>query len=880
MSLDEHRAGQGIVTRRRFVAASGAAVGLGITAASGLAGAASALAAGSSAASDAQTFTEGGLNYTVLADDDGASSGASADADGKAGAASSGADAGTPRVSVGSGATVRGGQTGDGAQDATITSVEIPQSVTHDGVTYRVTQVAAYAFQSYPLESVTLPEGLERIGKCAFQFCRSLRQVELPASLLRIGTLAFFACGSLASVTFAEGSAVTEIADGAFAILKTSASLDNDDPTASLASIELPASLSKLGSYAFYGQTQLASVTFGGDTLEEVSPYAFGECTSLARIDLPTLTSTVERIGRYAFENDAALAEVTFSGGVSGTQTTQAGNEFSGCTGIKTVIYHEKKWNSNNAGMNPSTTRGDSSTVFGGNFSFGTSAFSDSPDVTEYYTVRRYASADDATAGVEPTAVAVVAAGTPLHELCAASCELLDEGARDWVGASLAFEEGASVAGNIADSLACWDCDPSDLSHAGIEVNADVDDNDLPTLTTSDVAGGADGVDATVWSAAGTELSRDTDYELAFDGGDPTAAGTYTLVATGTGSYSGQTSAQVSVVDAAATWQRLSADDWDGASKSAAEASFENASLAQTPCEWAVVAAGGRDHLADDLSAAALAGALGGVLVLTDPDELSQGASYEINRVGATTVVVVGDTDAVSQDVEDALQDMYVVDKVYRIAGTGKAGQGTDMRVVSLASSLKASWGDTCLVASASDPAPAVVAASWAYAQAAPIVWAGGLNATSSDGDSAGADAAGLTSDVAAALSKAGLSNAILLGGEDLVSSGAQSALEGAGLSVERVEQGSDPSLCAAVARRALELGAAADGAVVVDATGHPDLSACAAELAGHAGAVTLDAADAAQVLQGRADEMTTGYVLGSSSVVGDDVLADLEGLA
>ncbi len=669
MSLDEHRAGQGLVTRRRFVAASGAAVGLGITAASGLAGAASALAAGSSAASDAQTFTEGGLNYTVLADDDGASSSASADADGKAGAASSGADAGTPRVSVGSGATVRGGQAGDGAQDATVTSVEIPQSVTHDGVTYRVTQVAAYAFQSYPLESVTLPEGLERIGKCAFQFCRSLRQVELPASLLRIGTLAFFACGSLASVTFAEGSAVTEIADGAFAILKTSASLDNDDPTASLASIELPASLSKLGSYAF------------------------GECTSLTRIDLPTLTSTVERIGRYAFENDAALAEVTFSGGVSGTQTTQAGNEFSGCTGIKTVIYHEKKWNSNNAGMNPSTTRGDSSTVFGGNFSFGTSAFSDSPDVTEYYTVRRYASADDATAGVEPTAVAVVAAGTPLHELCAASCELLDEGTRDWVGASLAFEEGASVAGNIADSLACWDCDPSDLSHAGIEVSADVDDNDLPTLTTSDVAGGAGGVDATVWSAAGAELSRGTDYELAFDGGDPTAAGTYTLVATGTGSYSGQTSAQVSVVDAAATWQRLSADDWDGASKAAAEASFENASLAQTPCEWAVVAAGGRGHLSDDLSAAALAGALGGVLVLTDPDELSQSASYEINRVGATTVVVVGDTDAVSQDVEDALQDMYVVDKVYRIAGTGKAGQGTDMRVVSLASSLKASWG-------------------------------------------------------------------------------------------------------------------------------------------------------------------------------------------
>jgi len=76
------------------------------------------------------------------------------------------------------------------------------------------------------------------------------------------------------------------------------------------------------------------------------------------------------------------------------------------------------------------------------------------------------------------------------------------------------------------------------------------------------------------------------------------------------------------------------------------------------------------ESYADGLSAAALAGAVGGPVILTDPDALKGSTSLAIGQINSTTagghtVYIVGGTAAVSAGVEESLEDLgYVVDRV------------------------------------------------------------------------------------------------------------------------------------------------------------------------------------------------------------------------
>ena len=72
----------------------------------------------------------------------------------------------------------------------------------------------------------------------------------IPKGVTRIGGWAFYGCTSLASVTIPNS--VTEIGDSAFSGCK------------SLASVTIPNSVTKIDYAAFYGCTSLASVTYTG----------------------------------------------------------------------------------------------------------------------------------------------------------------------------------------------------------------------------------------------------------------------------------------------------------------------------------------------------------------------------------------------------------------------------------------------------------------------------------------------------------------------------------------------------------------------------------------------------------------------------------------
>ena len=84
----------------------------------------------------------------------------------------------------------------------TITTANIPASVTYNSVKYSVTSIGDHAFRKcYSLTSVTIPNSVTSIGDHAFRKCYSLTSVTIGNSVTSIGDRAFYECTGLTSVT-------------------------------------------------------------------------------------------------------------------------------------------------------------------------------------------------------------------------------------------------------------------------------------------------------------------------------------------------------------------------------------------------------------------------------------------------------------------------------------------------------------------------------------------------------------------------------------------------------------------------------------------------------------------------------------------------------
>lgn len=167
------------------------------------------------------------------------------------------------------------------------------------------------------LTEVYLPDTLTTIGDFVFGACSSLTNINLPASLTTIGRGAFSSCTSLAIVidtpnleTLGQdafrmygdriGSLIGIENLGKITIIQN-ASGDSSGcfrNQKSLTYAKLPNTLTKIGSYAFYGCSALTSVNFPS-SLKSIENSAFSGCTSLEIVDLslPNLTS----LGQNAF---------------------------------------------------------------------------------------------------------------------------------------------------------------------------------------------------------------------------------------------------------------------------------------------------------------------------------------------------------------------------------------------------------------------------------------------------------------------------------------------------------------------------------------------------------------------------------------------------
>ena len=214
------------------------------------------------------------------------------------------------------------------SMETALASVEIPESVTEIGseafgactnlktveLTGNVNRIDTYAFAGCKsLVSIDIPQGVEAIGEYAFSSCKNLKIINLPEGLKTIGKR-FLAGTAVTSLTIPStvasgGEAYGGVTDQAEALERIVFAegitripdyfCNNYSMETALASVEIPESVTEIGSEAFGACTNLKTVELTGN-VNRIDTYAFAGCKSLVSIDIP---QGVEVIGEYAFSS-------------------------------------------------------------------------------------------------------------------------------------------------------------------------------------------------------------------------------------------------------------------------------------------------------------------------------------------------------------------------------------------------------------------------------------------------------------------------------------------------------------------------------------------------------------------------------------------------
>lgn len=222
-----------------------------------------------------------------------------------------------------------------------------PQEVSVSG---SIKSIGEDAFSSHnELIKVTVEGNVEKIGNRAFADCHSLRTVVIGDSVKEIASGAFSDCPNLVSVTL--GAGVSKLGNGVFAgcdelervtidgknthLLYKNGILSDDQETViyqmlpgnTIENYEIPATVTRIQGYAFWGNRYVKNVSLGSG-LTEIPAYAFSNCVNLEQVLVPY---SVRSIGARAFEDCVNLKSINLPESVSKIQETA----FDGCPKVE-----------------------------------------------------------------------------------------------------------------------------------------------------------------------------------------------------------------------------------------------------------------------------------------------------------------------------------------------------------------------------------------------------------------------------------------------------------------------------------------------------------------------------------------------------------------
>ena len=156
--------------------------------------------------------------------------------------------------------------------------------------------------------NVTIPEGVESIGKEAFRLCEGLVSVTIPDSVTSIDDTAFANCDNLTSIFVSDGNSVYSSANGLLLSKdgKTLLKGVNGD-------VAIPHGVTTICGMAFCNRKGLRRVTIP-DSVTNIEDGAFFGCSQLTRVEIPAGTANMS-IGANSFDGCDLLAEMPRVGG-------------------------------------------------------------------------------------------------------------------------------------------------------------------------------------------------------------------------------------------------------------------------------------------------------------------------------------------------------------------------------------------------------------------------------------------------------------------------------------------------------------------------------------------------------------------------------------
>ncbi len=203
--------------------------------------------------------------------------------------------------------------------------VLIPETVFHDGISYKVTAIGEKAFYyCSQLISVSLPNTICRIGDFAFSECKGLTSITIPNSVTSIGWMAFTGCESITSIKIPKSVLSIETTFSSCYNL-ASIVVDGDNPVYD----------SRNGCNAIIETASNTLIsgcknTIIPNSISTIGRAAFANCRDLSNIIIPDSVTTIDDL---AFWSDHNLTSITIPNSV-----TSIGFGAFGSCGLKGVL--------------------------------------------------------------------------------------------------------------------------------------------------------------------------------------------------------------------------------------------------------------------------------------------------------------------------------------------------------------------------------------------------------------------------------------------------------------------------------------------------------------------------------------------------------------
>lgn len=206
--------------------------------------------------------------------------------------------------------------------------LHIPASITFEDKTYSVKMIDIRALKDVTeVQSIVIDEGIENIGKYAFECCTNLKSISIPSSVKSIGEGLFGSCYNLTSVVVDANNENFDSREDSNAIIDS----DNDELIVACSSTKIPITVKSIGDFAFYHCNLMEQLVIP-EGVKSIGHHAFFGCSSLKTIVLP---ESLTEIGAGAFDGCNSLISMVIPKSV---KSIAEGNIFMACNSLTSVV--------------------------------------------------------------------------------------------------------------------------------------------------------------------------------------------------------------------------------------------------------------------------------------------------------------------------------------------------------------------------------------------------------------------------------------------------------------------------------------------------------------------------------------------------------------